>query len=93
MKFPDTPSFTGFFAPSGVEADVKHLPVIQGEVPADIAGSFYRVHPDPQFPPLYGDDIWFNGDGMVSRFSFRDGNVRLQQKWARTPKFITACPC
>jgi carotenoid cleavage dioxygenase-like enzyme len=88
MKFPETPSFTGFFAPSGVEADVKHLPVIQGEVPADIAGSFYRVHPDPQFPPLYGDDIWFNGDGMVTRFSFRDGNVRLQQKWARTPKFV-----
>ncbi len=87
MKFPNTPSFTGFFAPSGVEADVKSLPVIEGEVPADLAGSFYRVHPDPQFPPLYGDDIWFNGDGMVTRFSFKDGNVRLQQKWARTPKF------
>jgi carotenoid cleavage dioxygenase-like enzyme len=36
--------------------------------------------PIPQFPPMYGDDIWFNGDGMVTRFTFKDGNVRLQQK-------------
>jgi carotenoid cleavage dioxygenase-like enzyme len=88
MKFPETPSFTGFFAPSGVEADVKNLPVIDGAVPPDIDGSFYRVHPDPQFPPLHGGDIWFNGDGMVTRFTFKDGNVRLQQKWVRTPKFL-----
>ncbi|MQP68485.1 lignostilbene alpha-beta-dioxygenase [Niveispirillum sp. SYP-B3756] len=87
MKFPNTPSFTGFFAPSGVEADVNHLPVLDGAVPADLDGSFYRVAPDPQFPPLAGDDIWFNGDGMVTRFRFKDGNVALQQRWVRTDKF------
>src|SRR6478609_12022926 len=87
VQFPNTPSFTGFFAPSGVEADVPHLPVIEGAIPADLDGSFYRVHPDPQFAPMYGDDIWFNGDGMISRFIFKDGGVGLKQRWARTPKF------
>lgn len=87
MKFPNTPNFTGFFAPSGVEAEVGHLPVLDGAVPADLDGSFYRVAPDPQFPPLAGDDIWFNGDGMVTRFRFKDGNVALQQRWVRTDKF------
>ena len=75
MKFPETPNFTGFFAPSGVEAMVHDLAVIDGEVPTDLDGAFYRVAPDPQFPPLAGDDIWFNGDGMVTQFRFHQGNV------------------
>ncbi|MXP27105.1 lignostilbene alpha-beta-dioxygenase [Altererythrobacter indicus] len=87
MNFPDTPNFSGNFAPSGVEADVAHLPVIDGAVPPALDGSFFRVAPDPQFPPLAGDDIWFNGDGMVTRIRFKDGNVSLQQRWARTEKF------
>ncbi|MBW8743548.1 MAG: carotenoid oxygenase family protein [Sphingomonas sp.] len=87
MKFPDTPNFTGFFAPSGVEADVHDLPVIDGAIPKALDGSFYRVAPDPQFPPMAGDDIWFNGDGMVSRFRFRNGAVSLRQRWVRTEKF------
>lgn len=87
MKFPATPNFTGFFAPSGVEAEVHALTVIDGEVPPDLDGSFYRVAPDPQFPPLAGDDIWFNGDGMVTRFRFKDGEVSLRQRWVHTDKF------
>jgi carotenoid cleavage dioxygenase-like enzyme len=87
MKFPDTPSFTGFFAPSGVEAEVPHLPVIQGAIPPELDGAFYRVAPDPQFPPLAGNDIWFNGDGMVTMFRLKDGAASLKQKWARTEKF------
>lgn len=87
MKFPATPNFTGFFAPSGVEAEVQSLPVIDGRVPPELDGSFYRVAPDPQFPPIAGDDIWFNGDGMVTRFRFKDGEVSLKQKWVRTEKF------
>lgn len=87
MQFPQTQSFTGFFAPSGIEADVRHLPVLSGKVPAELKGSFYRVAPDPQFPPMAADDIWFNGDGMVTRFRFADGDVSLRQRWARTEKF------
>jgi len=88
MDFPRTSNFSGFFAPSGVEADVARLEVVQGAVPPELDGAFYRVAPDPQFPPLAGDDIWFNGDGMVSMFRFRDGAVSLKQRWARTEKFM-----
>jgi len=87
VKFPETPNFSGFFAPSGVEAEVPYLPVLQGAIPPELDGSFYRVAPDPQFAPLAGDDIWFNGDGMVTRFIFKDGGAALKQKWVRTPKF------
>jgi carotenoid cleavage dioxygenase len=87
MQFPRTRNFTGFFAPSGVEAEVRYLPVIDGAVPEEIAGAFYRVAPDPQFPPLGEDDIWFNGDGMVTRFEFNRGDVSLRQRWVHTDKF------
>jgi carotenoid cleavage dioxygenase-like enzyme len=87
VRFPATPNFSGFFAPSGVEAEVRNLSVLDGSVPIALDGSFYRVAPDPQFPPIAGDDIWFNGDGMVTRFKFKNGIVSLQQRWVRTNKF------
>jgi carotenoid cleavage dioxygenase-like enzyme len=87
MKFPATRNFTGFFAPSGVEAEVLRLPVEEGAIPEDLDGVFYRVAPDPQLPPLAGDDIWFNGDGMVTAFRFHRGEVSLRQRWVRTEKF------
>ena len=48
--FPDTPTFTGFNTPSRVEADVHDLPH-EGTIPPELDGAFYRVQPDPQFPP------------------------------------------
>ncbi|MEO5598136.1 MAG: carotenoid oxygenase family protein [Novosphingobium sp.] len=87
MKFPDTPNFSGLFAPSGVEADVHSLPVIDGAVPEDLDGSFFRVAPDPCFPPPSGQDIWFNGDGMVTCFRFSNGQISLRQRWVHTEKF------
>jgi carotenoid cleavage dioxygenase-like enzyme len=65
--FPSTPSFTGFNTPSRIEADIANLDV-EGAIPGEIDGAFYRVQPDPQFPPRLGDDISFNGDGMITRF-------------------------
>ncbi|MFF4630086.1 carotenoid oxygenase family protein [Streptomyces griseorubiginosus] len=88
MKFPDVPTFRGFQAPGRFEADVRDLEVVQGEIPADLDGAFYRVGPDPQFPPLLGDDIFLNGDGMVSMFRFEDGRVDFKCRWVRTPKFL-----
>ena len=50
-------------------------------------GAFYRVQPDPHFPPLLGDDQIFNGDGMISMFRFKNGRVNLKQRWCRTDKW------
>jgi len=84
--FPDSPSFTGFNAPSRIEADIVGL-VHQGTIPPELNGAFYRVQPDPQFPPLLGDDISFNGDGMITRFHIHDGQCDFRQRWARTDKW------
>lgn len=48
--FPDTPNFTGFNTPSRIEADIADL-VHTGQIPRELDGAFYRVQPDPQFPP------------------------------------------
>ena len=72
--FPDVPAFTGFNTPSRVEANVHDLNVT-GTIPAEMDGAFYRVQPEHQFPPLLGNDIAFNGDGMISMFRFKDGKV------------------
>jgi carotenoid cleavage dioxygenase-like enzyme len=84
--FPDTPSFTGFNTPSRLEADAFNLPH-QGSIPAELNGAFFRVQPDPQFPPLLGDDIAFNGDGMITRFHIHDGQCDFRQRWAQTDKW------
>ena len=86
-KFPASPSYTGFHAPSRLEVDLHDLE-IEGEVPKDINGAFYRVAPDPQLPPRLGDDIWFNGDGMISKFTFQNGRIDFKQRRARTDKFV-----
>lgn len=85
--FPDTPNFTGFNRPSRVEADVADLNVSKGSIPTELNGAFYRVQPDPQYPPKLGDDIAFNGDGMISRFHFHEGQVDFKQRWAKTDKW------
>jgi carotenoid cleavage dioxygenase len=84
--FPDTPSFTGFNTPSRIEADIADLEH-EGTIPPELNGAFFRVQPDPQFPPRLGDDIAFNGDGMISRFYFHDGQCDFRQRWAKTDKW------
>jgi carotenoid cleavage dioxygenase-like enzyme len=86
LKFPETPAFNGFFKPERWEADISNCEV-DGEIPAELDGSFFRVQPDPQFPPRLGDDIAFNGDGAVSRFKIKGGRVDFRHRFARTDKF------
>ncbi|OBR10396.1 Lignostilbene dioxygenase [Colletotrichum higginsianum IMI 349063] len=86
-SFPDRPQFSGFMKPCRFEGEVRNLEIV-GTVPAELDGVFYRVMPDPQFPPFIEDDPWFNGDGNVSAFRFHNGNVDFQQKFVRTEKFV-----
>lgn len=54
--FPQSSSFTGFNTPSRIKADIADLGH-EGTIPPKLNGAFYRVQPDPQFPPRLGDDI------------------------------------
>jgi len=85
--FPPLPIYTGFNTPMRMEVDLFDLE-IEGTVPEHLDGIFFRVGPDPQYPPKLGTDIYFNGDGMVSAFRFKDGRVDFKCRYARTDKFL-----
>ncbi len=85
--FPTTPAFTGYNAPSRVEADIFDLEV-HGQLPRELNGAWYRMTPDPQFPPRLGDDIYLSGDGMMSMFRFEDGHVDYRSRYVRTERFL-----
>ncbi len=85
--FPETLSFSGYNAPSRVEADVFDLE-IHGELPAEISGCWFRMTPDPQYPPRLGDDIFISGDGMISCFRFENGHVDYKSRYVRTERFL-----
>ncbi|MEN0613896.1 carotenoid oxygenase family protein [Klebsiella indica] len=85
LQFPDTPEFTGLYKPSRVEASIVDLEV-EGTIPEAINGTFYQVAPDPQYPPMLGNDIFFNGDGIVSAFRFTGGKVSLKRRYVETER-------
>ncbi|KAF2198131.1 9-cis-epoxycarotenoid dioxygenase-like protein [Delitschia confertaspora ATCC 74209] len=86
VQFPKTPFFTGFNKPSRLEADIFELET-SGTIPKDINGTFYRIQPDHRFPPLFEEDIHFNGDGAVSAFTFTNGHVDFKQKYVHTDRY------
>jgi len=84
--YPQTPGFTGVLRPIRLECDILDME-IEGEIPSGLNGTFHRVHPDAQFPPMFESDQFFNGDGMVSLFRFHDGKVDFKQRYAQTDKW------
>ena len=84
--FPKTPTFTGFNEPRRIEARIQDVEV-EGEVPEALTGTFYRCGPDSRFPPLLGDDININGDGLVTMFRLTGGHVDFLSRYVSTEKF------
>lgn len=84
-RFPDTRNFRYSLRPLRLEGDLIDLEV-EGTVPPELNGIFYRVQPDAQFEPIFENDQFFNGDGLISQFTFRDGRVDLKQRYALTDK-------
>lgn len=86
IKFPDTDVFRGFNAPSRLEGDILDLEV-DGVVPPEINGTFYRIQPDHRFPPIFEDDIQFNGDGAVTAIRLHDGHADFRQRFVKTDRY------
>ncbi len=61
---------------------------IEGDLPSDIRGTFYRNGPGRQRigGEKYGH--WFDGDGMLCQFSFNEGKAHFKNRYVRTPKYI-----
>ncbi|HUK01901.1 MAG TPA: carotenoid oxygenase family protein [Steroidobacteraceae bacterium] len=62
---------------------------VEGELPADLNGIFFRVGPDPQYPKpdKYAHDIPFDGEGHLSMFRFQNGHVDFRSRYARTQRW------
>jgi carotenoid cleavage dioxygenase len=70
------------YEPLRAEFDIPDLR-IEGRLPGDLAGTFYRIGPSPQFPPREPYNP-LNGDGMVHAFRVGGGRVGYRNRWVRT---------
>lgn len=86
LTFPDLLIYRGYSAPVRIECDVHDLEV-QGTIPPELNGAYYRNSGDPTYPPLHGTDIFLNGDGMVHMVRFENGHADLKTRYVRTDKF------
>ncbi|WP_321390730.1 carotenoid oxygenase family protein [Emcibacter sp.] len=84
--FPSTIHFTGLNTPVRAEASVRDL-IVEGEIPSDIQGAFFRAVPDPAHPPMFEDDVALSADGMVAKFMFENGNVDYDIRYVETARY------
>jgi carotenoid cleavage dioxygenase-like enzyme len=86
VGYPQTPDFIGLNAPVGKEVSFKGL-AVEGVLPAEVRGAFYRAVPDPAFPPMFDDDTLLSGDGMISKLHFHaDGSVDFDMRFVQTER-------
>lgn len=73
--FPQTPEYTGLNTPIGEEYDFEPCSV-EGTIPPEVRGTFFRAVPDPAFTPFMEDGgAILSADGMISAIRFEDGGT------------------
>jgi carotenoid cleavage dioxygenase len=80
--------FSGdFFTTLRLEGEIFDCEV-QGELPRDIRGTFYRLGGDWLYPPKSPQDAPFSADGYISMFRFSNGRVDYKGRFVRTPRYL-----
>ena len=87
VSFSQDPSAKGFFSPLRFEATIRDCEV-EGEIPKDMHGSFFRTGMDRRYPKRFIEDAPFNDDGFVDAFSFTGGHVDLRSRYVHTERFV-----
>lgn len=72
--------------PTRFESDILSLE-IDGKIPHSLHGAFYRIQPDTAWPPNVDEDLNFNGDGNISCFYFKDGQIDFKNRFVRTERY------
>ena len=85
--FPDTPVFRGYAAPVRIETHIPDLEVI-GTIPPELDGAFVRNSADHAYPPMFEDDLFLNGDGMLHKVTICDGRASLTTRYVETEKLL-----
>jgi carotenoid cleavage dioxygenase len=87
QRFGDQHPGGDFFQTLRFEGDIFDCEV-QGEIPQDIRGTFYRLGGDWAYPPKYPHDVPFSADGYISMFRFWDGRVHYKGRFVHTPRYL-----
>ncbi|MGE0214684.1 carotenoid oxygenase family protein [Mycolicibacterium sp.] len=82
----DHPYRTGPWRPQTTEWDHDDLPVVEGQIPADLDGVYLRNTENPLHPALKYYHP-FDGDGMLHIVGFRDGKAFYRNRFVRTDAF------
>jgi carotenoid cleavage dioxygenase len=88
VVFPNIPLYEGWNRPLRAETTVRGLELIAGKLPSEIEGTWYRGGPDRQYPSMFPEDIFIDGEGMAHMFRFEDGQVDYLSRWVRTKRFV-----
>lgn len=59
---------------------------VEGTIPADFQGDFLKIGPGTKDVFSQKLNHYFDGDGYISRFQFRDGSIQLQARFVQTPQ-------
>ncbi|MGO2110932.1 MAG: carotenoid oxygenase family protein, partial [Pseudoclavibacter sp.] len=87
-SFHPLPSFYGKRLPTvRLEAEVYDCE-LEGVVPPELNGTFYRIGPDTLYPVLGDDDNIINGDGYAMKFRIEDGHVDFASKYIKTTRYL-----
>lgn len=81
----DNPYLHGLFAPTTEEISSDDLE-IDGEVPKDLFGAYFRNGPNNHHRPT-NRYHWFDGDGMIHGIWFEDGRASYRNRWIETRGF------
>jgi all-trans-8'-apo-beta-carotenal 15,15'-oxygenase len=86
-KHTPPPTASGNFENQETEYDYW-VESIEGKIPADFTGTFFRNGPGRL--TLNGEGVrnWFDCDGMVARTTFVDGKAHFANKFVRTDKYV-----
>lgn len=79
------PYLLGPFAPIADEIAVADLRV-DGEIPKDIDGAYFRNGPNPRVPPK-GLHHWFDGDAMLHALYLEGGKASYRNRYVRSRDF------
>jgi len=62
---------------------------VDGDIPDDLDGAFYRVGPDAQYPKPASleHDIAFDGEGHASVFRIRNSHVDYMSRWVKNDRW------
>jgi carotenoid cleavage dioxygenase-like enzyme len=85
-SFPQTIHFIGSNQPRRLELSVRDLEV-EGDIPAEVNGAFFRAVPDNAHAPMFADDIALNADGMIARFNIAGGAVDFDIRYVQTDRY------